>query len=284
MNRLRAGLFGFLGGVVAAGLMGVVLSQTVVTIHPGTVRIGGETAPAAGVEVDVRDSVDGASLDIHIANTSDTANSDAIMRSSVAGTSAGDAKFQSRITGGSPEAYAWGQDNSDGDAWKLSRAFNLGNNDVIVARIGDELTFPGQPAFSVLRNTDQSISTGASFTNVAWNSETFDVGANFDTGSSDYFITPVSGKYFFTCKVEWAGNSTGIRETRLSVRVQPGSFVELERMTHDGTSGQLDQRVEALLDLQGDAEGVPSEVACEVSQNSGSSINVQGSFYGWKVS
>ena len=53
-----------------------------------------------------------------------------------------------------------------------------------------------QPAFSVQRNGNQSISHNTN-TKVQWNTEIFDVGGNFDSSTNYRFTAPVAGKYLF---------------------------------------------------------------------------------------
>lgn len=69
-------------------------------------------------------------------NTSNTANSSASIKSSVAGTSAGDAIFQSVITSGT--TWTWGADNSDSDRWKLNPSSSIGTGDVLsISSLGE---------------------------------------------------------------------------------------------------------------------------------------------------
>lgn len=64
-----------------------------------------------------------------IANTSNTASSNAQLDINVAGTSAGDAFITTTITGGN--VWAFGIDNSASDAFKISFASTLGTNDYL---------------------------------------------------------------------------------------------------------------------------------------------------------
>ncbi len=161
MKTAKAILLGIVGGVFGAALMGIVLSQTIVTIHSGSVRIGGNDAPQTGIEVDIRKSISGGNFNVQIKNESDTANSKALVQVGVGGTSAGDPIYVSAIPGGSPSGYVWGQDNSDSDKWKLSRGASLGTNDVIVAwytGTADQILIPdgssSEPGLAFISDTN----------------------------------------------------------------------------------------------------------------------------------
>ena len=58
------------------------------------------------------------------------------------------------------------------------------------------VTKPNQPAFSVRRNSSQSIAHNHN-TKVIWNTEIYDVGGHFDNGTNSRFTAPVAGKYLF---------------------------------------------------------------------------------------
>ena len=58
------------------------------------------------------------------------------------------------------------------------------------------VTTPNQPAFSVRKNGNQTI-THSNATKVQFNTEVFDVGGNFDSSTNFRFTAPVAGKYAF---------------------------------------------------------------------------------------
>lgn len=76
-------------------------------------------------------SVSGASLSATISNTSNTASSNALLQTTVAGTSAGDAIHTFTVTSGNSASL--GVDNSDSDRFKVSYSTALGTTDTIIA-------------------------------------------------------------------------------------------------------------------------------------------------------
>jgi hypothetical protein len=68
-------------------------------------------------------------LIFELANTSNTSNAVSLMQAQVAGESASDAYYLANLTGG--PYWAWGLDNSDSNAWTLSRAASLGTDNAI---------------------------------------------------------------------------------------------------------------------------------------------------------
>jgi hypothetical protein len=71
----------------------------------------------------------GGVVNIEINNTSNTANSDALLLATVAGTSSGDAYSRYIVTGG--DAWTVGVDNSDSDAFVVSNSTAPGTNNLI---------------------------------------------------------------------------------------------------------------------------------------------------------
>ena len=75
------------------------------------------------------DAVSGGNVLLRAYNTANTASSDAFVASRVAGTSGGDAYFQWAINGG--QTFVAGIDNSDSDAWVLSRGAAIGTTNAL---------------------------------------------------------------------------------------------------------------------------------------------------------
>lgn len=101
-----------------------------------------------------------------VTNTSNTASSAAIVRASVAGTSAGDALYQAVITGGS--TWTWGADNSDSDSWKLNPSSSLGSGDLLAVDATGNFTFNYQGSGStgglIVNNVNNTASSQAYIT------------------------------------------------------------------------------------------------------------------------
>lgn len=140
-------------------------------------------------------SVSGASLSILTSNTSNTASATAFHQVQVAGSTASDAYFEANISGG--QAWTWGLDNSDSDAYVLSASGTPGTTNVMRAATTGEVNFPLQPAFNAYVNTDITNVTGngAAYT-VIFDTEQFDVNADFNLGTST-LTSPVTGKWQF---------------------------------------------------------------------------------------
>ena len=66
------------------------------------------------------------------------------------------------------------------------------NSERFVVNAGGIVTKPTQPAFRVVKTSDQTLDSTANVT-ITWQTEEFDVGSNF---ASNTFTAPVTGKYF----------------------------------------------------------------------------------------
>ncbi len=139
-------------------------------------------------------SVSGASLAATVSNTSNTASATAHFDAIVAGGTAADAYFSSTITGG--QAWTWGGDNSDSDAYVLSANAALGTTNVMRVATTGEINFPLQSAFMAYMNTAVLNVTGDGTTTytVIFDTEVFDQNADFNLGTST-FTAPVTGRY-----------------------------------------------------------------------------------------
>lgn len=133
MKNVKSILFGIAGGVIGASLMGVALMQTVVTIHPGTLRVGANALPASGVDFDFHRTTSGGSVRLDVNNDSNTASSESVMRVAVGGDNAADP--QTRWTVQGTKTMVAGIDNSTtDDDWALANGSALGTNNMLVAR------------------------------------------------------------------------------------------------------------------------------------------------------
>jgi len=69
---------------------------------------------------------------------------------------------------------------------------------------------PGRPMFDVAKSTTQNISH-ATVTKVTWDTENYDIGANF---ANDRFVAPIAGKYFMNALITMstivAGSGIGL--------------------------------------------------------------------------
>ena len=146
-------------------------------------------------------SISGATLSMDVVNSSNTASSVARMSTTVAGSSAGDALYQASVSGG--QAWTWGLDNSDSDAWVLAASSALGTTNVMRIAVTGEINYPLQPAFAAYLGTTAANVTGNGTnyfigdtdTGVAM-TEVFDQNGDFTTGGTTgaFFTAPVTCK------------------------------------------------------------------------------------------
>jgi len=141
-------------------------------------------------------AVSGGSLSTITSNTSNTASSTAFHQVQVAGSTASDAFYEANISGG--QAWTWGLDNSDSDAFVLSATATPGTTNVMRVATTGEINYPLQPAFlGVLGTNDSNVTgNGASYVLGSGNAltEVFDQNGDFVTTGT--FTAPVTGKYF----------------------------------------------------------------------------------------
>ena len=152
-------------------------------------------ASSASADFTFEDSVSGGAQNLYVANTSNTASSDAVLKVSVGGTSAGDPYTGTTVTGS--YNFVHGIDNSDSDKFKLSASTALGTTDVMEITSAGEVTKPLQPAFLAYLGTNDLNVTG-DFTNFTLGSgnaltEVYDQGGDFVTTGT--FTAPVTGRY-----------------------------------------------------------------------------------------
>jgi len=82
------------------------------------------------------------------------------------------------------QALTFGHHTLDGNTGGFTMAMKIHSNGAVVK--------PLQPAFSVIKSSDQPMTSGGEI-QVTFQTEEFDVGSNF---ASNVFTAPVSGKYF----------------------------------------------------------------------------------------
>ena len=165
-------------------------------------------------------AVSGASLSMITANTSNTASATAYHKVQVAGATASDAYFQSEISGG--QAWTWGLDNSDSDAFAISQGSALGTNNVMRVSVDGEINYPLQPNFLAYLAADVTNVTGngTNYT-IIFDTEVYDQNADFNLGTST-FTAPVTGRFQFNMFARFenlaSGNTLGYIELVTSNR------------------------------------------------------------------
>jgi hypothetical protein len=152
-------------------------------------------------------AVSGASLSIITSNTSNTASATAYHQCQVAGATAADAYYVANISGG--QAWSFGLDNSDSDAFVLSATATPGTTNAIKVTTAGEITKPLQPAFSAYANANILNQTGdGTVYTVAFDTEYYD--QNSDYNNSTYIFTaPVTGVYHFDVSIGLTGLLAG---------------------------------------------------------------------------
>ena len=143
-------------------------------------------------------SAAGAARTLTIANTSNTASSEAIVDITVGGTSAADPYISYAVTGETD--WSHGIDNDDDDKFKLSANAAPGTADVLVAATTGEVIMPLQPAFGATATTQNDVTGDGTAYTITWTgSEYFDQNDDFDGTST--FTAPVSGIFQFNLDV-----------------------------------------------------------------------------------
>jgi fibronectin-binding autotransporter adhesin len=148
----------------------------------------------------------GATTTLTVSNTSNTASSAANILAQVAGGTAADATYQSTISGG--QAWTWGLDNSDSDAFALAGSATLGSTNVMRVSTAGEINFPLQPAFLAYVNTAiPNVVGDATVYTIIFDTEVYDQNGDFNLGTST-FTAPVTGKYHFDFGVLITGGTS----------------------------------------------------------------------------
>ena len=135
-----------------------------------------------------------------VSNTSNSAStSGALVVASTGGSSAGDAWFEATTT---TTPWSFGVDNSvtspSADPFVISQATTLGTNNVMSITTSGAVSKPLQPCvFAYLASSALNVTGDGTIYTVLWDTELFDQGSNFNTGTST-FTAPVTGNYMVT--------------------------------------------------------------------------------------
>ncbi len=148
--------------------------------------------------ISVAASASGATLSATVSNTSNTASSNALVQTTVAGTSAGDAFHTFTVAG--TTNWSLGTDNSvTGDPFVIAASAALGTTNIMNAAVTGEINWPLQPAFLAQQ---ASVATNATGDNTNYQigssvdlTEIFDQNGDFDPTVAS-FTAPVTGRYY----------------------------------------------------------------------------------------
>ncbi len=150
-------------------------------------------------------AVSGGNLSALISNTSNTASAQAFVQTQVAGSTAADAFYEANINGG--QAWTWGLDNSDSDAFVIASSGTLGTTNIMRAATTGEITYPLQTAFlAYVATTITNVTGDGTEYTIIFDTEVYDQNNDFTLGSST-FTAPVTGKYFIQLSALIVGGS-----------------------------------------------------------------------------
>lgn len=141
----------------------------------------------------------GAGVQFVVSNTDNTngASSAHVLIQS-GGSSGGDPYCIYTVT--SATDWSHGIDNSDSDAWLLSKNNVLGTNNVMRSSTAGEVTFPLTPAFLATHSVAQDNATGAgAAATVNFTTEIFDQNSDYD--GTNTFTAPITGRYRLSSNV-----------------------------------------------------------------------------------
>lgn len=160
-------------------------------------------------------SVSGASLSILTSNTSNTASATAFHQCQVAGSTASDAYYEANISGG--QAWTWGLDNSDSDAYVLSASATPGTTNVMRVATSGEINYPLQSAFFALvpSTVGDVTGDGTSYT-ILPTTEIYDQNSDYNN-TTGTFTAPVTGRYLFTGSLTLEGLTSGVYDCRFRI-------------------------------------------------------------------
>lgn len=141
-------------------------------------------------------STSGASISNSVIHTSNTASSTAFHNAQVAGGTASDAYYKAEIASG--QAWTWGLDNSDSDAYVLSASATPGTTNVMRVSTAGEVNFPLTPAFHAYNSsTDSNVTGDGTVYTIICDTEVYDQNADYNN-STGVFTAPVAGRYAFS--------------------------------------------------------------------------------------
>lgn len=219
-------------------------------------------------------AVSGGSLSATVSNTSNTASATAHFDAIVAGGTADDAYFSSTITGG--QAWTWGGDNSDSDAWVLSANASLGTTNVMRVQTTGEINYPLQTAFLSLLGSNATNKTG---NGAAYNigtdalTEIFDQNSDITTGGT--LTAPVTGRYFLNLAVFASNLTTSMTTMDIRIATSNRTYVnqQASQVIVNG-SGNASLNLSVLADM--DAADT-STFQVLISGGAGSTATINGS-------
>ena len=193
----------------------IMISNTGTAGLNNKIYIGNETDHNACLiagNVSTTSATAGATRSLTVSNSDNSNTSSAsLIKSSTAGSSAGDAQFQASTT---TTTWTLGIDNSvtspTADPFLISQGTALGTNDVMSISTGGCINYPLQPMFSVYLSADVTNATGDGTTvaPVPFNTESFDTNSNFNTGTYQ-FSAPVTGHYWLSAIIYMYGIASG---------------------------------------------------------------------------
>lgn len=125
----------------------------------------------------------------------------------------------------------------------------------------------GTPAAKVTNSASQSTSSGGGANVLTWDTEAWDTGGLHDGTNPTRLTAPIAGLYMVSCWVDWASNTTGLRQVK--IRANGTTTIANEHVDAGGTSPQQTVSVPVKL-----AAGEYVELI--VAQTSGGALNVTG--------
>ena len=196
-------------------------------------------------------AVSGATETVTVSNTSDTASSAANILSQVAGSTAADPTFQSSISGG--QAYTWGIDNSDSDAFVVAASSALGTTNVMRVATTGEINYPLQSCFMGVLSGDDLNATGdgTTFTLGSGNAftEVFDQNGDFVTTGT--YTCPVTSRVQLNvnCMVTGIGAGMTLGHINLVTSNRTIELFDINYFVCQNGSAQISANGSMLMDM-----------------------------------
>jgi len=135
------------------------------------------------------------------------------------------------------QALTFGHHTLDGNTGGFTMAMKIHSNGAVVK--------PLQPAFSVIKNSDESLAPGGDRT-MTWQTEEFDVGSNF---ASNIFTAPVSGTYFLHAMVRIDNVDTAATYYRTAINTSNKSKYEIIKPLFTSDSSYMSMSVASIFDM-----------------------------------